>query len=71
MFYIWVERVLITVLLGCLMYVVYIVCTQSATIELREDGWVCTQKATRTRTNIVGKVIIPITEEVCIAYERK
>lgn len=38
--------------------------------SLRKDSWQCTKSHKETSYNLVGKVLVPITRNVCDNYER-
>jgi len=40
------------------------------TFELKKDEWVCTSTVKETHYVMVGKVLVPMTSDVCVIYQR-
>ena len=41
------------------------------TFELKRDDWTCSKTEPISQLQLVGKVLVPMTINVCVEYERK
>jgi len=39
-------------------------------MTLKKDDWQCSKSETRTHLQLMGKILMPVTEQVCMEYRR-
>ncbi|HNA81155.1 MAG TPA: hypothetical protein PLQ64_01705 [Thiobacillaceae bacterium] len=44
--------------------------SKNPNMTLKKDDWQCTKHETRTHLQPIGKVLMPMTTEVCVEYRR-
>lgn len=66
----WVLGLLIAAMIACLIGMVYNIAT-AETISIRKDSFSCTQSHKQMHLQLVGKVNVPIWDNICDVYTRK
>lgn len=66
----WIIIILATALVvTCVVF--SIIDIRSPTFSLKKDEWECVDSRKETHLHMIGKVIVPITANVCTKWERR
>jgi prepilin-type N-terminal cleavage/methylation domain-containing protein len=67
-----IEALIVLAIIGIISAVGYSAWSESKRPDLilKKDDWACTKHESRTRLQPMGKVLMPVTHDVCAEYRR-